>query len=61
VQLDKFLQHEITFISFVDEKLFTVALLRTHKMIWYARQWQPNSATSVPAVFCTCIILSASP
>jgi len=39
LQLDKLSQHEITFISFTDETLFSVALLRTHKMIWYTGQW----------------------
>jgi len=36
-------------------------LQRTHKMIWYTRQWQPSSATSAPAVFCAFIPFSASP
>jgi len=29
--LNKFSEHEITSISFSDEKLFTVALTRTHR------------------------------
>jgi len=31
LQLDKFSEHELTFIFHIDEKLFTVALLRTQK------------------------------
>jgi len=39
LQVDKLVDREIYFIS---EKLFTVALLGTHKMIWYTRQEHGN-------------------
>jgi len=42
-------------LFFTDEKFFTDALLRTRKMIWCIHNWQPNSATSVPAIFLACI------
>jgi len=41
-------------LFFADEKLFTVALLRSHKMICCMCQWESNSVTSLPAVFCAC-------
>ena len=42
---------------FTDEKfLLWLALLRTHKMIWYTAK-QPYSAASMPAVFRSCIPL----
>jgi len=40
-------------VFFTDEKLFTVAVLRIYNIDRvYTCQWQPNSTTSVPAVFC---------
>jgi len=55
LQLDRFLEHEITFIYFTDENLFTVSGLRTLGI-----QWQPDSMTSVLAIFRVCILLWAS-
>ena len=55
LQLDKFSDHENRFIFVIVEKLFTADLLRTHKMIWSTRQWQPNSVTSASDVFCATV------
>lgn len=49
----------VTFFS-TNKKSFNMAALRTQKIIWYMRQWQANSTTSVPAIFCTRIPLSAN-
>jgi len=38
-------------VFFTNKKLFTVVVLKAHKMIWFMRHWQPYCTTWVPAVF----------
>jgi len=60
LQLDEFSEHEIAFIFYYWWLWWEIVfLLRTHNMVLYVCQWQPNRATSlaVPAIFSVCILI----